>query len=76
MKKYLIVSFMFGLISVSIAQTIPKNYIINKTVFGKISDSTPNSNSVEYIEFDKDTVWVGTGGGLSNRPMPANPGQI
>ncbi len=65
MKKYLIVSFLFGLLSISIAQTIPKNYTINKKGFAKISDSTPNSNSVEYIEFDKDTVWVGTGGGLS-----------
>ncbi len=65
MKKYLIFSFLFGFISVNVAQTIPKNYTINKKVFGKISDLTPESNSIEYIEFNKDTIWVGTGGGLS-----------
>ncbi len=47
------------------AQQIPNTFQLNKILLSKLSDSTPKSNTIEYIEINKDTIWVGTGGGLS-----------
>lgn len=59
--KILIVVFSVPLF----AQQIPCNFRLDKKPLNKLADNTPKSNSIEYIKIDKDTVWVGTGGGLS-----------
>lgn len=51
---------------VLIAQKIPVSYELNSKGLNKIySDPTPSGNSVEYIEFMGDDVWIATSVGLS-----------
>jgi len=59
--------FLIFLYSTAYSQQLPDSFrLINENNrLGKLSDKTPKSNTVEYIEIYKDTIWVGTGGGLS-----------
>ncbi len=68
MKK----SFLFFLTiilgtGISIAQNVPGNFYLksdNKTI-SKVSDENPSGNSISDIITVGDTIWVGTGNGVS-----------
>ena len=62
--KFLAILFLFS--STIFSQKIPVDYKLNSGKLNKIiSDPTPSGNSVEYIEFMGDDVWIATSVGLS-----------
>ncbi len=60
-----ILLYYFYFLQLFFAQKIPINYNIESNGLNKIiSDPTPSGNSVEYIEFMGDDVWIATSVGL------------
>ena len=70
-KKIISVLFLFGYFTL-FAQKIPFSYSLGFNNLAKTSDKSPNSNTIEYIEFDKDTIWLGTSNGLSKSTDSGN----
>ncbi len=48
-----------------LAQSLPFSFELNTNGLNKINDQTPDGNSVEYIDFMNDTVWIATTVGIS-----------
>ncbi len=66
MRKIIQVFLIMLICSPLFGQQIPVTFdLTTHSRLSKISDLTPKSNSIEYIQIYKDTIWVGTGGGLS-----------
>ena len=58
--------FSYHFIALSLfGQKIPSSFKLNQIVLNKIfSDPTPSGNSVEYIEFMGNDVWIATSVGF------------
>ncbi len=64
MKKVLL-TFLFYITSITIAQTVPSQFLLSESSLSKISNKTPLSNSISKIVTVGDTIWLGTSRGVS-----------
>ena len=51
--------------SLGYSQGLPTNFRIGSQSLSKVSDTTPTSNSIERILIQGNTIWLGTGSGVS-----------
>ncbi len=66
MKKIFVELLFVTVFSViSLAQPLPVNYELGTSRLAKVADATPASNSIERILIRDNTIWLGTGNGLS-----------
>ncbi len=64
MKKVLL-TFLFYITSITIAQTVPSQFLLSESSLSKIANKTPLSNSISKIVTVGDTIWLGTSRGVS-----------
>jgi photosystem II stability/assembly factor-like uncharacterized protein len=71
MKKVIFIILAFSTINL-LGQDLPKDYSLGETKLKKVSETTPNSNTVERIEIHENTIWLGTSRGLSKTTDEGN----